>query len=363
MKYKKYSENNDVVSAFLVALEVELRQLGRKQKTFSVLMFLNVDRSDILNLEPISILGDRIVLKQWDELDPLKVDDLWQQVWSRDRTNPIFWQTGQNEPVPHIGTFRPVLLEVETYGPEAALAIASDRLDILRSILNMSAILGVFTYFRAEPKSLSSILPTPIYGIFDSFGNLVSTYITIEKYDYQIARIRGKHEKYLSNAKYLLSIFDHELKHPDTHHHILRLIRLYQGALDIVSPWPAYLAMWQVLESAVTLRGERVANETLRKRISSLTQLDPLSQDALNLLDGIRNELVHAGVFLEESDDAFFTLKLIADKCIVELLNRATDFSTVNDLREYFTYATCCNAVLDRKKQVISTIQKHRDNA
>lgn len=358
-KYKKYRENDDLASAFLEALEVEIRQLKRERRFFHVLMFLNLDRSDIQDLEPISILGDKIILKQWNDLSPLKTDDLWQRIRSSDPSNPIWLQLGQYKRLPNTFDLLPVLLDVETYGPEAAVTVANDRLDVLRAILNMSALLGSFIYFRSEPKHLSAILPTPIYAIFDFSGNLVDTYYTIERYDYKKTRIQ---DTQLSNIKYLLPIFDHDLTYPDTEHHVLGLMRLYQAALDIGSPRLAYLPMWQVLESAVTFRGERLDTKKIRSRVSNLFKIDPLFEDALKVLADLRNELAHSGEFLERGDDAFFTLKLFADECIRRLLALAKDFPTVHELRDYITYATLGDGVLARKKKVISSIQQHRAN-
>jgi hypothetical protein len=357
LKYKKYQDNKDAVSAFLQALEVEIGQMERKKKLFKVLMFLNLDYQDIQELEPISVLGDKILLKQWGELSALRTNDLWRRIQFWDRSNPILLRIDQKGAVPNLTVFQPVLFDMETYGPEAAVAMASDRLDILRAILNISSLLGGFTYVRSVPKHLSTVLPTPIYGIFDISGGLVSTYYTIEEYRYTKAKIDARQ---LSNAKYLLPLFAHNIRYPDTYHHILGLMRLYQDAIDISSPRPAYLAMWQVLEAAVTLGQEKVPHREIVPRVSALLQIDPLFQDAVKLLADLRNDLVHSGKFLARGDNAFFTLKLIVDDCLHRLFALARDFPTVHKLRDYVEHITLSDSALERRRKVVSTIQQHR---
>lgn len=362
LKYKKYRENSDLFSAFSQALQVEVRQFEKKREKLSVLMFLNIDRRDIEQIEPISVLGDNVPLKRWGQLSFLSTDELWKEVELLSRTNSVLQGRDQGDLLPKKSIFQPVLFDVETYGPEAAVAIAEDRLDILRAILNTSMVLGRFTYFRSEPKHLSAVLPSPIYGVFDSSGNLVWPYYTIERYDYRKARIR---DKQLSSAEHLLRIFSQPLEYPSTNHQVLGLLRLYQDALDITLPRQAYFAMWQVVESAVTFNKEGREGLSPRDvvgRVSTLTGQDPFPffRDALRLLADLRNDLVHSGEFLERGDDALFMLKLVADTCIMRLLSLAKDFSTIEELKEYISLVSLGDSDLARKETVISLIQEYR---
>jgi hypothetical protein len=320
-------------------------------------MFLNVRHHDIQELEPILILDTEIVLEKWNRLSHLQTGKLWQQISYSGRSSPILYHsTDRKKPIPKIGEFCPVIFEVETYGPEAAVTVAQERLDIFRSILNLSSILGRVTV-RSEPKYLSSVLPTPIYGIFDHSGNLVTNYYTVEKYDYRKVSIS---EEQQVNVRRLLSIFDHPLKYPDTGYHILGIISLYQEALDISSQRSAYLAMWRVLESSVTFGGERVTQRDVIRRIATLIDINPLFRDTLALLAELRNDLVHSGKFLEKGDDALATLKLITDTCLMRLLSLAHDLPNVNELREYLQLAPRGASDLARKERVISFIQDRK---
>ena len=317
LKNKEYRENDDILSSFLKALEVESSQLEKNREVFNVLMFLNVDES-IRSLEPISILGDVLSVKSWNELSPLRVDDLWKEKHLMGRSNAIF-ATVENKLVPRSWDFMPVLLSLKSYGPEAAVYLASDRFDVLRAILNMSVLRGHITFF-SEPKQLSVFLPTPVFGVFKSDGTMVSSYRTTEKYDYHDYRKSTIEDAWLPKAKSLLPFFEQELKYPSTSQHVLGLMRLYQAAIDLNSTSSAFLGMWQVLESAVTFGKENIRQSELVSRVSTLLNMDSMFQHSLKVLKETRNQLAHNGEFDEDDDDLLRILKLIADVCVSTLI-------------------------------------------
>jgi hypothetical protein len=362
-RYKKYQRDSNMPAAFLHAVEVAQRKVLQKQRLFRVLMFLNVDCRPIQHLNPITILGDQISIKTWNDLSDLDTGDFWKRVLQvhRRRSRTLLLQGDRGKPIPKTMTFEPVLFEVEACGPEAAESIAEDRLKVFRSILNSSQLIGRFTYFRSEPKPLSKVLPSPFYGIFDALGNYVTMYYTVEGFHYSKTKLK---EKQLEKIEYLLPIFAQDLRYPSTLYHVLRLLRLYQEALDILAPQHAYLAMWQVLESAVTFPGERISHSVIIRRVSCLLQIDPSSlfKDVLKLVTRLRHDYVHSGEFLDRSDSIFFLLKLFVDECIRRLLTLADDFPTIHDLEEYFVNVSLGDAVLERRKKAVSTIQKYRED-
>ncbi|MCI0581104.1 MAG: hypothetical protein L0331_33520, partial [Chloroflexi bacterium] len=355
VKYKKYQNQSNVIISFIQALDVETRRLQKEFNIFQVWMFLNMDRRQLSTLEPIKILGDNIKVKQWNEIPK---PDLLNKIWSEDHSNPILQDTDQ--PLWNRSKFIPVVLDVKASDHEAAADIASDRLDILRGALNFSKLCGVFSLFRQTPKPLSVILPSPVYAVFTTKNELVSVYYTIEKFDYQRADFQNDK---LVDAAGLLSLFGKDLRYPDTYYFILKLVQLYQNTLDISSPQHAYLAMWQVFEVALSLEEEQVSQGALISRTKIAVKLDSLFQDALELLVKHRNELVHTGIFPERGDYILFTLKVIVDSCMNSLIKLAKHFSTVHELREYFSFASLGDMDLARKKGTISTIEGFRQKA
>jgi len=357
MRYKKYREHPDPVVALQQAYNTELKILKRKCTTYTILMFLNVDSTSIEDFNNISIIGDSLRFRNWNELTDLDTEKTWKEVRFYDRSNPILWDIGEDILFPDTSKFSSITIEVNTFGPEAAIEIASDRVDILRSFFNMPGTLGSFTYFRSQPKTLSNILPSPIYAIFGKSGQLVNVYYTIEKYDYKKKKIPAQRK---DSINYLLSLFATEPQSSSTLNHLLNVIRQYQKALDISLPQTAYLAMWQVLENGISLGDTINDNQQIEARVSVLVELEPLFKDVLHLLTQHRNDLVHSGVFPEHGDNIFFILKIITDAMIRSLIRLAHPFPETAELREYLRFASLGDKDISRKKQVIEKIIESR---
>ena len=351
LKHKKYYKNDDLIAAFFEALKIEINQLERNRKTFYVLMFLNLYREDLSKIEPISILGDEIIVKGWNELSFLNIDELWEQVKFHLWSNPIVLDIKDEKLIPKASLFQPVLLTVDAYDSDDALAIASDRLNIFRAILNISDLYSRFTHFRPYHKPISIVFSSPIYATFDQSGRFVEVYQLIEKYDYNRKKLT---EKQFSGLKFFLPFFEQELNYPQITHHVLKLLRLYQDATDASFPSSAFLTMWQVLETAVTFKDEEdggLKQVEIVARISRLLNLDnSLFRNALNTCRDLRNDLAHQGQYVEDGDQAFFALKLIAESCIGRLLALSKDLETIHDIREYLN--------LPRKKKELARIKK-----
>ena len=321
-------------------------------------MFLNV-AENIRDLEPISILGDKLVIMSWNDSSKLKIDELWKEISLYHPSNPFFALL-DNKPTPRMWDFVPIILTTKSYVAEDAKSNAEDRFDILRAILNLSALRESVTFYRSEPKQYSIFLPTPVLGLFDLKGNLVTPFRTVEKLartDYNKSVLK---DTWLSYARKLLLLFEQEVKSSSTEHHILGVLRLYQQAIDMSSTGSAFLGMWQVLESAVTFGKENVDNQEIASRVCMLVGLDPLFRNGLKLFTEMRNDYVHNGNFVQEGDDLLPTLKLIAESCIFRLLYLAKEFHTVQELRAYLQYYSLGDSDLSRTINVIASIQKTR---
>ncbi len=352
LKYKKYYEHPDPVVALQQAYDTELRILSRQRRSYTVLMFLNIDSKSLDNFGEISVLGDVLIHPTWNELTELDINQVWKQVSLYDRSNQIIRDLGKGRFYPNSVLFSPIIFKINTFGPEAAIEVASDRIDILRCIFNLPNVLGNFFIFRSTPSALSKILPSPIYAIFDNTGQLVNVYHTIEKYKYKKERISVDQEE---SIRYLLALFAAIPQSDSSLHYLLSVMRQYQKALDISLPQTAYLAMWQVLERSVSL-GDTINNREIEGRTSVLVELDPLFKDALHLLVKHRNDLVHSGVFPEHGDNIFFILKVITDAVISRLIQLTQQFQKTVELREYIRLATLSNKDLARKRQIIEKI-------
>lgn len=357
LRFKKYREHPDKVDSFIAALAIELRKRERTQQDYRILMFLNASYRDLERLKPISIQDRPIEVLQWNDLSGLDTSRLWDQVRSYDSDSPLIWGANDNRLFPNRSLFTPVSVELTTFGPEAAVEIASALVDVLRAVIHIPLISGTFTYFRAQEAALSTILPSPVYAVYDGTGNMKAVYFTIEKYQYRRANLR---EDRLDTTIRLLGRFGKNLEYPESDHFVLGIIRLYQDALDTALARSAFLAMWQVLEALAGFGEEKVEQRKLTSRIRVLVKLQSPFDEVFQLLIQRRNELVHTGLFPERGDDSFFTLKVITDAAVRSLLALANEFPTIYELREYVSLANLPDADLSRKRQVIEKIQSYR---
>ena len=351
-------EDDALLSAFLRVLELEINQLKTDQQVFNVLMFLNVGEN-IHDLEPISILGDKLIIKTWNDLSTFRTEELWKEISLNYPSNPIFAFLG-NKQRPRTWVFSPILLTAKSYVAEDAKSIAEDRFDILRAILNLSGLRESVTFYRSEPKQYSIFLPTPVLGLFDMKGNLVAPFRAVDKLDPDDYKKSPLKDTWLSSARRMLPLFEQEVKSSSIEHHILGVLRLYQQAIDLSSTESAFLGMWQVLESAVTFGSENISNQEIASRVCELVGLDPLFRNGLKLFTEMRNDYVHNGNFVQEGDDLLPTLKLIAENCIIRLISLVADFHTSQELRVYLQYYPLGDNELSRTMNVIAAIQKTR---
>jgi hypothetical protein len=321
-------------------------------------MFLNVDDS-IRELEPILILGDQIVIKKWNELVELKTDDLYKEITLHRPLNPLFVSL-DNKYLPRSSHFLPIMFTTQSYFPDDGAKIAEDRFDILRAIINLAALSESVTFFRSEKKQDSIFLPTPVLGVFDTNGRLVQPRCLFDYFDRSDYAKTTLKDPWLSTSRRLLSLFKGELKSSSIEHHILGLLRLYQQAVDTTSPAPAFLAMWQVLESAVTFENEHINNQEINSRVDALLNLNPILKNSLKLFTNMRNDYVHDGIFDQDGFDLFPTLKLIAENCIFRMVELANQFSTINELHDYLIYNSLGETELNRRMKVIEFIKKIR---
>jgi len=357
LKYKKTNNQLLQLNYFQRAVNAEVLRISKNKRIFSVLMFLNVDTESISEFNEIEILGDKLRFISWQDLSRLNIKNLWSEVKFHKPETPILWiDRNEKEPLPNIIVFSPVVIEINTYDSDGAVELAVDRIDILRGILNISYVLGRYTYFRSQPEALSKILPSPIYVSFDKEGNR-NIFYTTESFKYKQEKITNEQK---SSIQFLLSKICEEPKPNSTWAYILNILRLYQKALDTSIAEVSYLTMWQVLENSINLGEKSLKNRDIHARIKVLVKLDPISLEILDILFDKRNEFVHSGKYLQEGDRLFFILKFITDFVIRSLISLADKYPTLIELKEYVAFHTLSNSDLERKKLVIEKIIEKR---
>jgi len=358
LKYKRTNNPDQKINLFVRALKYEIANLEKKKSEYRVLMFLNVDPSTISKFAQVNLLGETLLLISWNDVNEMDTSGLWQEVKFQNRNNPLLWDIPDLiEPAPDVVLFTPISFVTKTYGPEAAVEIASNRMDLFRAILNIPSSLGKYTHFRSQPKALSEILPSPIYVIFDEHGKRKSVYYTIEKYEYKQKKIPNDR---ISSIQFLLSKITADHAANSTWNYLINILRLYQKALDTTTTEAAFLTMWQVLENCIGLGEELTRNRDIQSRLSLWLQADPITLEMIEIIIDKRNKLVHSGKFLEDGDRIFFILKLITDSIIRRFIYLADRYPTLPELKDYVSLTSLGDGDLERKQTVIFKITEER---
>jgi len=358
LKYKKTTNPEQNLNLFVRALKFEIANFEKRKSEFRVLMFLNVDPSTISEFAQVNLLGETLSLISWNDVNGMDTSDLWQEVKFQDRNNPLLWDIPDLiKPAPDEVLLTPFLFVTKTYAPEAAVEIASNRMDLFRAILNVPSSLGQYTLFRSQPKALSEFLPSPIYVIFDEHEKRKSIYFTIEKYEYKQKKIPNDR---ISSIRFLLSKITVDHATNSTWNYLINILRLYQKALDTTTTEAAFLTMWQVLENCIGLGEELTRNRDIQSRLSVFLQADPITLEMIDIIIDKRNRLVHSGKFLEDGDRIFFILKLITDSIIRRFIYLADRYPTLPELKDYVSFSSLGDSDLARKQAVIEKITEER---
>jgi hypothetical protein len=356
LRFKKYREDRKPYRGFHGALLREMRRLERKRADYHVLMFISCKADDLEEFYNLALAGSQLIITDWDQLDPLDVGQFWQTIIFHRLAPSLFHDFGDDSHFQRRLDFTPVVVSMNTFGPAAAVELAQNAFDLFRVCLNLPVISGHFSYFRSTPKALSPILPTPVYGVFAGDGHFKTVFTTIEKYEYKRVKISSKHA---SAAKSYLEKVN-RISSKDIGGRVVRLLRLYQDAIDIHSPRQSYLALWHVLEGIADIEASEIQQREIEKRVTTLLHPDPVTKQLLHVLVDRRNKLVHTGDFPDDPDRLYFALKLIVDAALYELLQLAERLETPHHLDEFLSMASLGDTVLERKLDVIQYIRESR---
>lgn len=333
-----------------------MRRLERNRADFHVLMFMNCRASDLAKFGTLTVAGLQVKIRDWDELDQLGTDKFWETIKLHGLAPSLFHDFGDGSHFQRRLDFTPVIVSLNTFGPEAAVELAQGAFDLFRVCLNLPVISGRMSYFRSAPQALSPILPTPIYGVFFGEADFKTLFTTIESYEYKQVKITKKHaaaaESYLEKVNRISS--------KEIGVKVQRCLRLYQDAIDIHSPRQSYLALWHVLEGIADINASEIPQREIEKRITTLLHPEPVIKQLLHVLVDRRNKLVHSGDFPDDPDPLFFALKLIVDAALFELLQLAEKLDSSQHLEEFFSMAPLGDSVLERKHEIIQFIQESR---
>jgi hypothetical protein len=223
-------------------------------------------------------------------------------------------------------------------------------MDLLRATLNLTMSLGTWPLASSEPSPLSSILPSPLYGVFGDDGEYLEYHYTFQPYCYRKKPL-GKDN--VEEALDLINQYNQASK-DDLTRFLVQSLTLYQDGLDSTVDRTKFLALWQVLET-LTLNSPDPKIQ-VEKRVATLLELhgkDDIARALVDVLARIRHDFVHEGVFPPTANNLVAALKFIVDSVIRRLFYLARHISTVPELEAYFKYASVSSGQFESLRREI----------
>jgi hypothetical protein len=347
LRLKKYKQQS--IYTFRRALAAEVRgYLTRPVQKYWILLPLHIPSAELGNLRSISILGTKLLFRDWDYVQrrfdiEAFVQRSAEQLHGQDVTL-LFT------------AFSPVLVLFEGRSDREALDKANRPFDLLRCLINLGHQFGRFTrQWGGYPKPLATILPPPTYGTFTEEGSLHMFFYNLVRYeDYGQNTLRGGE---ITEVRRLAN----RLKEPDSNNQTMGIfveaLEKYGEALDTFEWRLAFLLLWQILELITLQSSENLNMKAVKGRVNSLLNQDRLSRDLLSALYKTRNSLVHRGSFPDEEGlTEINLLKHIVEGAINALFSLLRICPTRANLERYYEHISAGDTELADRRRLIRNI-------
>ncbi len=354
-RWLRYSDPS--LPMFRRALTTELKHfLAQPLEERAVLLFLHCNPQQLGNRRSFYVLGQRLLIhssksigRRFD-IDKL-LDDATHLLPKS--LNESLLQTSP----PQI--FTPISVTGKWRSKDEAASTAIKAFDLLRVLLNLTDQYGRFTVrFGGRDRPLASVLPSPIYGIFDKDGNYSSLYYTAELLEY---RSRSIDAEQIDGAIELARTFREAPAGKSTAKLLVEILLNYSAALD-TSDWrQGFLSLWQCLELATLQTEHSFDMKKVASRVKVIAQHHQLTSDLLDYLRDARNELVHTGRFSKEGALQVNLLKFIVERVINFLASNLRHLPTRSHLEAFYRHASGGDSELTIHREVIDLIRDRRN--
>lgn len=354
-----------LLNYFVEKMEESMNFFEGQKSEYVVLTFLNVENQQFKSFEPFSVLGTDFKFLDWAEIQHLELSNFWNEIhkqFALSNQKPAIFskydpavQEGESKYQIDTQSFSPIVAEIKTF-PGAAVSVISERLDLLRSLLNLNKSVGLSMWFQNHPQPIAKIFPPPVYGVFSKNGALVNSAYNLEQYRYSIHKIN---EKTILGAKEFIGRFE-SASIGSSSNALMRFLYMYQQALDFTDVESQFLSLWQLLEAMVF--NEPGQKTQVPNRIATLLKLEkyPVLGHGLKVLEKTRNQLVHTGYFPEGGNQHIFSLKKFVDLSLLLLIELSDSLSAEEELKTYFQFASVNKRDIEKVRKVIDFIEERR---
>lgn len=331
------------------------KYLRSPEKSYHVVMLMNIDPKSLQNHNQFSVVGVRLTVRTWKYI----AKHFDQNAWKEDVAS---FSTFHGDAFS--GPFIPLTAKHLARDPQVAFEKINDAFDLLRAAINSAENFGKYSQqFGGLPRPLGRILRSPVYGVFDDDGKyVVGLGSDVANRHYRLESIEAGTIKHV---KRVLSRLLHPRGVNDTSELVLDAFRKYGQALE-TSEWKdAFLNLWQILE-LLTYRpsehpDDRFSMKEVCARAATLVNRHELLTDLIWTCQNTRNALVHRGRFSDDGLQDVSMLKSIVEHCIGAVLELRDVCPTWEDLVIYYQNAGVQSKVLADRARIIRSIRRRRN--
>lgn len=349
-RLKLYREQTLYLFRKAVAAEARWYLSQPIQKNW-VLLPLHVPRNQLGNARPISVLGKKLLFRDWRflrsrfEFDRF-IDET--QVQIGDRNFNYFIR------------FSPILVHAEGRNIREIFDFADKPFNMLRLLINLNFQFGIWTItYGGYPQPIGNVLPPPTYGIFREDGSYARLFYNLTRYDnYQQNRLGND---VMLQVRKLANRLKRTGTNGETQIIIIETLDKYGEALDTFEWRLAFLTLWQILEVIALQSDENINMNKVKNRIILLLKQDPLVRDLLEAIYRTRNSLVHRGSFPDEQGlREVNLLKYIVEISINALFSLSRMCPDKASLLRFYEYASSNETDLTDRERIIRGIRRRR---
>lgn len=232
-----------------------------------------------------------------------------------------------------------------------------DKIECLKGIIDFSLSFGQWKFFIDNCNMAQIDTPESVYGISDDvYKYLNHTYPTSKNQNFQL---EGQADK---NFNFISSKFQTKPKEGSILALLANCFKLYANAVETNNIQYRFLTFWQIAEELAlsnNFKGStmkvlsRIMHLIEKKNSQGVTSMIPI----LESLPNKRNDLVHRGH--QDFDDLEINcLKQVVEWCIIWLLHRLEDISTIQHLEIYYNYKDKGNVEIQNIKDIMEFLSK-----
>jgi len=176
--------------------------------------------------------------------------------------------------------FTPFLVNSNGRDEREAFETADRSFELFRTLLNLIPQFGRITRrWGGYPTPLATILPPPVFGIFDQAGKFIEFYYNTQMYDYRRPNLIPANQ--IEGARKLAN----RLRLPNDKKNTVLLLteslEKYGQALDSTEWRLSFLTLWQILELITLQSSDELNMKQVVSRTNGLLRQDQLAGDLL----------------------------------------------------------------------------------